>query len=75
MARLLAARQWAVGDRFGLGDIAVGTALGYLGVRFSDFARGSALYPNLTAFCDRMEQRSSFIGSRPVPQTIKGAVV
>jgi glutathione S-transferase len=74
MARLLGERQWTVGDRFGLGDIAVGTALAYLGVRFSEFA-WRALYPNLAAFCDRMEQRPSFIGSRPVPQTIKEAVV
>jgi len=74
MARLLGERQWAVADRFGLGDIAVATALGYLGVRFAEFV-WRPLYPNLAAFCDRMEQRPSFIGTRPVPQTIKDAVV
>ena len=62
MARLIADRQWAVGDTFGLGDIAVGTALAYLGAA-------------LAAYCDRMEQRPSFVNSRPVPQTIKDAVV
>ena len=30
MARLIADRTFAVGNKFGLGDIAVGTALGYL---------------------------------------------
>ena len=28
-ARLLGDRGWAVGQRFGLGDIAIGTVLGY----------------------------------------------
>jgi glutathione S-transferase len=74
MARLVGDRQWAVGNRFGLGDIAVGTALGYLAVRFAEFD-WRALYPELSAFRDRMEQRPSFVGSRPVPQTIKDAVV
>jgi glutathione S-transferase len=34
-----------------------------------------ARYPNLSAFCDRLEQRPSFLGSRPVPQSINDAVV
>ena len=74
MARLIADRPWAVGGSFGLGDIAVGTALGYLAVRFAEFDWRS-LHPNLAVFSDRMEQRPSFAMSRPVPQTIKDAVV
>ena len=74
MARLIADRPWAVGNSFGLGDIAVGTALGYLTVRFAEFDWRS-LYPSLAAFSDRLEQRPSFAMSRPVPQTIKDAVV
>lgn len=74
MARLIADRPWAVGNSFGLGDIAVGTALGYLTVRFAEFDWRS-LYPYLAAFSDRLEQRPSFAMSRPVPQTIKDAVV
>jgi len=74
MARLIGDRAWAVGHRFGLGDIAVGTALGYLGVRCMEFD-WRARYPNLSAFCDRLEQRPSFLGSRPVPQSINDAVV
>ena len=74
MARLVGDREWAVGHRFGLGDIAVGTALGYLGVRFSEFDWRRP-YPNLSAYCARMEERPSFFGSRPVAQTIKDAVV
>jgi glutathione S-transferase len=74
LARLVGDREWAVGHRFGLGDIAVGTVLGYLGVRFAEFD-WRALYPALSAFSDRMEQRPSFAGSRPVAQHIKDAVV
>ena len=74
MARLVGDRQWAVGDTFGLGDIAVGTVLAYLGVRFAEFD-WRALYPALAKYCDRMEQRPSFASSRPVPQTIKDSVV
>jgi len=46
MARLVGGREWAVGSAFGLGDIAVGTALGYLSVRFIDLP-WRALHPQL----------------------------
>ena len=57
-----------------LGDIAVATALGYVGVRFAEFDWRS-LYPALAAFSDRIEQRPSFAASRPVAQTIKDRVI
>jgi glutathione S-transferase len=74
MARLVGDRQWVVSGRLGLGDIAVGTALGYLAVRFAEFDWRS-LYPALAAFRDRLEERPSFATSRPVPQTIRDPVV
>lgn len=74
IARLVGSRQWAVGDRFGLGDIAAGTVLAYLSVRLAEFD-WRALHPNLAAFSDRMEERASFAASRPVAQVIKDAVV
>jgi glutathione S-transferase len=74
MARLIGDREFAVGDQFGLGDIAVGTALGYLSVRFPELG-WRRLYPNLAAFCGRMEARPSFKGSIPVPQKISDKVV
>lgn len=74
MARLIGDRPFAVAEQFGLGDIAVGTAVGYLDVRFSEFDwRG--LYPNLAAFSARMETRPSFATSTPVAQTIADKVV
>ena len=74
MARLVGERQWAVADAFGLGDIAVGTVLGYLSLRFQDL-RWRALYPDLARFSDRLEQRTSFKDSVPFAQTITDKVV
>ena len=74
MARLVGQRQWAVGEAFSLGDIAVGTAVGYLSVRFQDLP-WRTLYPNLALFSDRLAQRQSFKDSVPVAQTIADKVV
>jgi len=74
MARLVGDSTYSVGDRFSLGDIAVGTALGYLSVRFAEFDWRSE-YPNLKAFSARLEARPSFANSVPVPQKISDKVV
>lgn len=74
IARLIGEREFAVGDRFGLGDIAAGTVVAYLSVRYPEFDWRTP-HPNLAAFSDRMEKRASFASSRPVPQTITDAVV
>jgi glutathione S-transferase len=74
MARLIGDRTFAVGTRFGLGDIAVGTALGYLSVRFAEFD-WRARHPNLAAYCAVLEHRPSFATSVPVPQKISDKVV
>jgi glutathione S-transferase len=74
MARLVGDRTFAVGDAFGLGDIAVGTALGYLLVRFPEFDWRSQ-YPDLAAFSARIEARPSFANTVPVRQMISDKVV
>lgn len=74
MARIVGSRTWAVGDHFGLGDIAVGTAVGYLSVRFQEMPWRS-LYPDLALFSERLEQRSSFKNSVPYAQTITDKVM
>lgn len=43
MARLVADRTWAVGGAFGLGDIAVGTAVSYLTVRLAELIGGRCI--------------------------------
>ena len=74
MARLVGDRTFAVGDAFGLGDIAVGTALGYLLVRFPEFDWRSQ-YPDLAAFSARIETRPSFANTVPIRQMISDRVV
>ena len=63
-----------VGGRFGLADIAAGTALRYLAVRFAEFDWG-AMYPVLAALSARLEARDSFAATVPVPQVISEKVV
>ena len=74
MARLVGQRQWAVGEGFSLGDIAVGTAAGYVSLRYQDLP-WRALHPDLAVFCDRLAQRPSFRESVPVAQTMVDKVV
>lgn len=74
LADIAGERDWVVGDRFGLADIATGTVLGYLTVRFPAFDwRGR--HANLARLSDRLEQRPSFKATMPVPQVISDAVV
>ena len=63
-----------VGDRFGLADIAAGTVLRYLSVRFAEFD-WAAMYPALAAMSARLEARPSFAATVPVPQKIVERVV
>lgn len=74
LAQTLGDRLWMVRDTFGLGDIATGCVLGYLGVRFPDID-WRTLHPTLAAYADRLEQRPSFRDTVPYPQTIRDAVV
>lgn len=74
MARLVGVREFAVGPSFGLGDIAVATVVGYIGVRWPDMGLREA-HPNLARFSDRMEQRPSLQNSRPYAQVIKDKIV
>ncbi|MEZ5855893.1 MAG: glutathione S-transferase N-terminal domain-containing protein [Hyphomicrobiaceae bacterium] len=74
IARRVGEREFAVGDRFGLADIAAATVVGYLAVRYRELDWASA-YPDLAAYSARMERRPSFAATQPVPQTISDKVV
>ena len=74
MARLVGEGDWAVGDRFSLGDIAAGTLVGYMTVRFPELPWRTQ-YPNLAALSDRLEQRPSFKNSVPCAQKISDKIV
>ena len=74
IARLTGDRHFAVGESFGLGDIAVATVLGYMSVRWPEM-KWREQYPNLAAYSDSMEQRPSLRSTRPVPQKILDKIV
>ena len=74
MARLVGSRPWAVGNAFTLGDIAVGTAFGYLSVRFPELD-WRARHPGLASYVDRLGERPSFRDTVPYAQTFRDKVV
>jgi glutathione S-transferase len=55
---------WFMGTHFGLADIAVGSALGYLNFRFPDVDWRPA-QPNLTRLYNKLMLRPSFIDTAP----------
>ena len=74
IARLAGHRTWMVADGFSLGDIATGTMLGYMSLRFAEMPWRTQ-YPNLAALSDRLEQRASFKDSVPYAQTLSDKIV
>ena len=74
LARIAADRTHVIGDRFGLADIATGTVLKYLSIRWPEYL-WQQRHPNLAALSLRLEQRASFRESGPYPQTISDKVV
>ncbi len=74
LADAVGTRRFAVDDRFGLADIAIGSVLGYLGVRFTEKDWRGA-YPALAAYADALFARPSFADSMPMAQVIRDRVV
>lgn len=67
-------KEFMVDNKFGLADIAAGTVLGYLKVRYPDKSWQEA-YPNLKRYSDDLETRPSFKDTKPYPQTISDKIV
>ena len=61
------------GDTLTLADIAVGTLLRYLTVRWPT-KPWRVQYPGLAVYSDRLELRPSFMATVPVPQVIRDRV-
>ena len=64
MSKGLGDKAWCVGTHISLADIAVGCALGYLDFRFPDIAWRAA-HPNLAKLGEKLEQRQSFVDTKP----------
>lgn len=67
-------KDFIVGGKFGLADIAAGSALGWLNVRWPDQG-WQEKYPNLKSYIDALEKRKSFKGSVPYAQKISDKIV
>ena len=60
----LGEKSFCMGTHFSLADIAVGTALGYLCLRFPDIAWQES-HPNLARLYEKLMQRQSFLDTVP----------
>ena len=60
----LAEKNWCHGEFYSLADIAVGCALGYLDLRFSQIAWRTT-HPNLQKLADKLAQRQAFKDTVP----------
>lgn len=73
LSRVIANNEFAYGGVFSMADIASGTVLKYIDVRWPENP-WRAEYPNLALYSDRLEQRPSFAATVPVPQIIRDKV-
>jgi glutathione S-transferase len=64
MSQGLGEKPFCSGIHFSLSDVAVGCALGYLDFRFAEIDWRSQ-YPNLARLAEKLNQRQSFIDSKP----------
>ena len=64
MSQGLGEKPFCSGIHFSLSDVAVGCALGYLDFRFP-VIDWRTTYPNLARLADKLNQRQSFIDSKP----------
>ena len=73
LSRVIGDKQFCHADTFSMADIATGTLLRYITVRWpqNDWR---VQYPNLAVYSDRLEERPSFANTRPVPQVIRDRV-
>ena len=69
----IGAKEFCLSNKLTLADIAVGTLLRYLTVRWPD-KPWREQYPGLAVYSDRLELRPSFMATVPVPQVIRDRV-
>ena len=62
-------RHYLIGDSLTLADVAAGSVLGYMAVRWPDHPWRTG-YPNLEKYWLALDARDSFANTRPSPQVI-----
>lgn len=67
-------KEFLLENRLTLADIAAGSVLGYMTVRFKAIPWRDQ-YPNLARYVDRLEERESFKNTKPYPQNITDKIV
>ena len=66
--------HWLIGDKLTLADLAAGSVLGYMAVRWTDHPWRQE-YPALERYWQGLDARESFANTRPSPQTMKDKIV
>ena len=66
--------DFLIGNKLTLADIAAGSVLGWLSLRWPDH-QWQTKHPQLKKYFDRLDQRETFANTRPKPQTISDPVV
>ena len=67
-------QQFLVDNTFSIADIAAGSCLGYMKVRFPEHPWRTA-YPHLDRYSERLEERQSFRDTVPGPQTFSERII
>ena len=74
LSKWVGENDFIINEKFSLADIAAGSVLGYLLVRFPDKS-WQERYPNLKRYIENLENRESFKNSAPHPQKISDKIV
>ena len=74
LSKWVGEKDFIVDDKFGLADVAAGSVLGYLKVRWPD-NEWQKQYSNLKRYSDKLEERQSFEETVPSPQKISDRIV
>ena len=66
--------DFLIGTRLTLADVAIGSVLGWLSLRWPQHD-WKTKHPSLNKYFERLDERETFANTRPNPQTIKDTVV
>lgn len=74
LAEWVGDKDFIVGGKFGLADVAAGSVCGYCDVRFAEYPWRNT-FPNLAKYVDKLAARKSFKDTMPVGQKISDKIV